>query len=221
MSAQNLPRTAAALRAYALAVLARDAAYDRHPHGDPVLLTTDMRRGLHAALITTPPPLHTSGPATTAGERTAFHTGVRAALDAVHTAVATALGPDQLRNHRRVRTRQARPCTPIPRTAPPALDLPGGDTSTPLGLGPLLVLDGDGTLLSPFDPDAWTACHAWAHAQTGQPGIRLPVQIDDPRNRQTWQITPTRCTHILWLPDDHPSTTYPCPLLPGPRPADD
>ncbi|WP_131787247.1 hypothetical protein, partial [Protofrankia symbiont of Coriaria ruscifolia] len=115
MTEQNLPRTVAALRAYALAVLARDAAYDRHPHGDPVLLTTDMRRGLHAALTATPSPLRTSGPATTPGEQTAFHAGMRAALDAVHTAIATALGPDQLRNRRRVHTRQARPCT-TPRT---------------------------------------------------------------------------------------------------------
>ncbi|WP_239393642.1 hypothetical protein [Frankia sp. CiP3] len=216
MSAPHRPRTAAALRAYALAVLACDAAYDRHPHGDPVLLTTDMRRGLHAALTTTPPPLHTSGPATTLGEQAAFHAGMQAALDAVHTAVATALGPDHLRNRRRVRTQQARR-TSTPRTPPP--DPSGNDIPIPLGLGPLLVLDGDGTLLSPFDPDAWSACHAWAHAQSSQPSIRLPVQIDDPRNRQTWQITPTRCAHTLWLPDDHPSTTHPCPLLPDARPA--
>ncbi|AEH10802.1 MULTISPECIES: hypothetical protein [Protofrankia] len=51
MSAQNLPRTAAALRAYALAVLARDAAYDRHPHGYPVLLTTDTSGPRRAASV--------------------------------------------------------------------------------------------------------------------------------------------------------------------------
>uniref|UniRef100_UPI002AD3A0DF hypothetical protein n=1 Tax=Frankia sp. Cr1 TaxID=3073931 RepID=UPI002AD3A0DF len=71
MTEQGLPQTAAALRSYALAVLIRDAAYDREPHGDPVLFTADMRRGLHAALTTSPPPLLTADPAVTLGEQAA------------------------------------------------------------------------------------------------------------------------------------------------------
>ncbi len=228
MNGGPVSSSAAALRAYALAVIAQDAAYDRNPQGDPVLLTSDMRRGLHAALSVEPAPLFTAGPAVTAGEQAAFRCGMQAALDMVYSAVAVALGPERLRHRQRfVRRRSARRSSPscaavhLPVATDAIRGAEVGDTKEPgtlVDLESLLLLDGDGRLLVPFGhTTSWAVCHAWAHAQAIRPGVRLPVQIDDPRNRQTWRITPTACSHAVWLPGE-PTSRF-CPLTsdPGPR----
>ncbi|SBW24658.1 hypothetical protein FDG2_4241 [Candidatus Protofrankia californiensis] len=82
---------AARHRLSALSMLAKDAAYDQYPMGDPPLLSSDLRRALLAVLALTPERLLRAGNGVTEGEAAAFLKGQQAALDAVHTGRRTAI----------------------------------------------------------------------------------------------------------------------------------
>jgi hypothetical protein len=61
---------------------------------------------------------------------------------------------------------------------------------------PVLVFDGDGTLVATF-ADA-TAAHAWAHSRAAEPATRLPVQVEDRAGRTTRTVEPGHCRLLVW-----------------------
>jgi hypothetical protein len=61
---------------------------------------------------------------------------------------------------------------------------------------PVLVFDGDGSLVATFT-DA-TAAHAWAHSRAAESATRLPVQVEDRAGRTTRTVEPGRCRLAVW-----------------------
>jgi hypothetical protein len=80
---------------------------------------------------------------------------------------------------------------------------------------PVLVFDGDGTLIATF-ADA-SAAHAWAHSRAAEPATRLPVQVDDCAGRTTRTVEPGRCRLHLWqVAAGQVACATPAPATPTP-----
>ncbi|WP_240724258.1 hypothetical protein [Frankia sp. B2] len=83
---------------------------------------------------------------------------------------------------------------------------------------PLLVLDGDGVLITSFPRAEFDRAHRWAHARAGEPVVELPILVEDLLVRVTWTIGRTSCTATRWgvLPDG-PAPRLGCLLHGGAR----
>ena len=72
------------------------------------------------------------------------------------------------------------------------------------------VFDADHTLIRTFS-DADEA-HRFAHDSSREPGVRLPLEIEDLSDRTTRLVWPNRCRSIRWMALDR---SDPCALQPA------
>jgi hypothetical protein len=72
------------------------------------------------------------------------------------------------------------------------------------------VFDADHTLINTFF-DAEEA-HRFAHDASREPGVRLPLEIEDLADRTTRLVWPNRCRSIRWMALDR---SDPCALQPA------
>ncbi|WP_462188438.1 MULTISPECIES: hypothetical protein [unclassified Frankia] len=84
---------------------------------------------------------------------------------------------------------------------------------------PLLVLDGDGALITSFPQAEFDKAHRWAPARAGEPVVELPILVEDLLVRVTWTIGRTSCTAARWgvVPDGPVTPPVGCLLHGGAR----
>jgi len=75
------------------------------------------------------------------------------------------------------------------------------------GVRPYRIYDGDGAFVGDFA--AWLPAHRWAHQRAGEPGARLPVEIEDRARLYVEQVWPDRCQTLHFA---SPAVIPTCPL---------